>query len=62
MDFLCCYIPGEKYESILDFFPYIFGKREEKSDRTNTGTITTFGNQVEFDLGKGISEIGRAHG
>ena len=44
-------------KAYLDLLQYILENGDEKSDRTNTGTISSFGHQFEFDLEKGFPEF-----
>ena len=37
-------------KAYLDLLQYILENGEEKSDRTNTGTISSFGHQFELSL------------
>jgi len=41
----------------LNLLNYILENGEEKDDRTNTGTISSFGHQIEFDLEDGFPAV-----
>ena len=44
-------------KAYLDLLKYIVDNGEEKNDRTNTGTISSFGHQLEFDLEDGFPAV-----
>ena len=44
-------------KAYLDLLSYIIENGEERDDRTNTGTLTSFGHQLEFDLEKGFPAV-----
>jgi thymidylate synthase len=41
-------------KAYLDLLQFILDNGEERDDRTNTGTISSFGHQLEFDLNHGF--------
>ena len=44
-------------KAYLDLLEYILENGEERNDRTNTGTISSFGHQLSFDLEKGFPAV-----
>ena len=44
-------------KAYLDLLQFILDNGEEKDDRTNTGTISSFGHQLEFDLTHGFPAV-----
>ena len=44
-------------KAYLDLLSYIIENGEERDDRTNTGTLSSFGHQLEFDLEKGFPAV-----
>ena len=44
-------------KAYLDLLSYIIENGEERDDRTNTGTLSSFGHQLEFDLQKGFPAV-----
>ena len=44
-------------KAYLDLLQYILDNGEQKDDRTNTGTISSFGHQLEFDLEEGFPAV-----
>ncbi len=41
-------------DAYLDLARYVLENGHKKPDRTHTGTISTFGYQMRFDLSKGF--------
>ena len=44
-------------KAYLDLLQFILENGEERDDRTNTGTISSFGHQLEFDLTHGFPAV-----
>jgi thymidylate synthase len=44
-------------KAYLDLLSHILESGEEREDRTNTGTLSSFGHQLEFDLNKGFPAV-----
>ena len=44
-------------KAYLDLLKYILENGENKDDRTNTGTISSFGHQLDFDLESGFPAV-----
>jgi thymidylate synthase len=44
-------------KAYLDLLQYILENGKQKDDRTNTGTISSFGHQLEFDLEEGFPAV-----
>ncbi len=44
-------------KAYIDLLRYIIENGDEKDDRTNTGTISSFGHQIEFDLDDGFPAV-----
>ena len=44
-------------KAYLDLLQFILDNGEEKDDRTNTGTISSFGHQLDFDLEYGFPAV-----
>ena len=44
-------------KAYLDLLQFILENGEEKDDRTNTGTISSFGHQLDFDLEFGFPAV-----
>ncbi|MDG2093016.1 MAG: thymidylate synthase, partial [SAR86 cluster bacterium] len=44
-------------KAYIDLLKYILENGDRKEDRTNTGTISSFGHQLSFDLSKGFPAV-----
>ena len=44
-------------KAYIDLLTYILENGDRKEDRTNTGTISSFGHQLSFDLSKGFPAV-----
>ena len=44
-------------KAYVDLLKYILENGDRKEDRTNTGTISSFGHQLSFDLSKGFPAV-----
>ena len=44
-------------KAYLDLLEHILESGEEREDRTNTGTLSSFGHQLKFDLDDGFPAI-----
>ena len=44
-------------KAYLDLLKYILENGDQKDDRTNTGTMSSFGHQLEFDLEEGFPAV-----
>jgi thymidylate synthase len=48
---------GKGMKAYIDLLKYILENGDRKEDRTNTGTISSFGHQLSFDLSKGFPAV-----
>jgi thymidylate synthase len=44
-------------KAYIDLLQYILENGEKRDDRTNTGTISSFGHQLSFDLEEGFPAV-----
>ena len=44
-------------KAYINLLRHILENGDEKDDRTNTGTISSFGHQIEFDLNDGFPAV-----
>ncbi len=44
-------------KAYIDLLTYILENGDRKEDRTNTGTISSFGHQLSFDLSEGFPAV-----
>ena len=50
-------IKEKSMKAYIDLLTYILENGDRKEDRTNTGTISSFGHQLSFDLSKGFPAV-----
>jgi thymidylate synthase len=51
------FIKEKSMKAYIDLLTYILENGDRKEDRTNTGTISSFGHQLSFDLSKGFPAV-----